>query len=195
MNRRRNQVRVIAGRWRGRKLPFPEIPGVRPTPDRIRETLFNWLAPRLPGARCLDLFAGSGALGFEAASRGAAHVVLVERDPRVAQRLRENRQRLDAGMIDIVQQDGVDYLQGAARCFDVVFLDAPFADGQTLQTALHQLTEAGWLNCGARIYLETALKGAQPRVPEGWDLLKDERAGQVCFRLYAYRPGAGQGVS
>jgi 16S rRNA (guanine966-N2)-methyltransferase len=190
MHRRRNQVRIIAGRWRGRKLPFPDLPSLRPTPDRVRETLFNWLAPRLPGARCLDLFAGSGALGFEAASRGAERVVLVERDPRVVEALRDNRRRLEAGMIDIIQQAGLDYLRGSVQAFEVVFLDAPYGDAGALQTSLHRLTEAGWLNSGARIYVETALEALPLGMPQGWDLLKEKRAGQVSFRLYAYQLGA-----
>ena len=125
MSPRSNQVRIIAGQWRGRKLSFPDVTGLRPTSDRIRETVFNWLATSLPGASCLDLFAGSGALGFEAASRGATRVVMVDRNRDVVRALRDNRQRLSASMIKIVQQDAENYLSAADGQFDVVFLDPP----------------------------------------------------------------------
>ncbi len=184
---RRNRVRIIAGQWRGRKLTFPDGEGLRPTPDRIRETLFNWLAPWLPGARCLDLFAGSGALGFEAASRGAARVVLVERSAEVVASLQANRERLGAGAVEIVHHDAASYLCGVPQPFDIVFLDPPFGDRGALQASLGLLTDAGWLIAGAKIYLEMPAKTPLAEVPDGWTLLKDKRAGDVVFRLYSYR--------
>ena len=182
-----NRVRIIAGQWRGRKLTFPDGEGLRPTPDRIRETLFNWLAPWLPGSRCLDLFAGSGALGFEAASRGAARVVLVERSAEVVASLRTNRERLAAGAVEIVHQDAASYLCGAPQPFDIVFLDPPFGEPGALQASVCPLSDAGWLVAGARIYLEMPAKTPLAEVPDGWTLLKDKRAGDVVFRLYSYR--------
>jgi 16S rRNA (guanine966-N2)-methyltransferase len=182
-----NQVRIIAGGWRGRRLTFPDVDGLRPTPDRIRETLFNWLAPRLSGARCLDLFAGSGALGFEAGSRGAARVVMVERGAKVVASLRANRERLAANAIEIVHQDAASYLRGAPESFDVVFLDPPFGDPDALPASVQRLTGAGWLGAGARIYVEMPVKMPLVGVPDSWVLLKDKRAGDVSFRLYSYR--------
>jgi len=184
---RSNQVRIIAGQWRGRKLMFPDIEGLRPSPDRIRETLFNWLAPWLSGASCLDLFAGSGALGFEAASRGAARVVMVERSAKVVASLRDNRERLAASAIEIIAQDAVSYLSGVPELFDIVFLDPPFGDPAALQASVRRLTEAGWLGAGARIYLEMPVRTPLSGVPDGWALLKDKRAGGVVFQLYGYR--------
>ncbi len=188
MPARCNQVRIIAGQWRGRRLTFADVEGLRPTPDRIRETLFNWLAPSLSGACCLDLFAGSGALGFEAASRGAARVVMVERSAEVAASLRGNRDRLGAGAIEIINQDAASYLGGRPERFEIVFLDPPFGDPDSLQASARRLTEAGWLGAGTRIYLEMAATRPLARVPDGWVLLKDKRAGQVIFRLYSYQP-------
>jgi len=186
MPARCNQVRIIAGKWRGRKLSFPDIAGLRPTPDRIRETLFNWLAPLLPGASCLDLFAGSGALGFEAASRGAARVVMVERAAEVVASLLDNRQRLAAGMTQIVHRDAAGYLAGDPEPFDIVFLDPPFDAPAVLQTAVRLLAAPGWLAPDARIYLETPAATPLTEVPDGWLLLKHKQAGQVVFRLYGY---------
>jgi len=180
-----NQVRIIAGQWRGRKLSFPDVAGLRPTPDRIRETLFNWLAPRILGASCLDLFAGSGALGFEAASRGASRVVMVERAAEVVASLRDNRERLAAGMTRIVCQDAVGYLGSAPEPFDIVFLDPPFGERAVLQAAVRLLTQPGWLAPDARIYLEAPAATPLAEVPDNWLLLRDKRAGQVVFRLYS----------
>jgi len=184
---RSNQVRIIAGQWRGRKLMFPDVDGLRPTPDRIRETLFNWLAPWLNGASCLDLFAGSGALGFEAASRGASRVVLVEHNAEVVASLRANRERLAASAVEIIHRDAAGYLGGAPEPFDIVFLDPPFGDPAALQASVRRLTDADWLGEGARIYLEMPVKTPLAEVPDDWVLLKDKRAGDVVFRLYSYR--------
>jgi len=162
-------VRIIAGTWRSRRLLFPARLGLRPTPDRVRETLFNWLAPHLPGARCLDLFAGSGALGFEALSRGAARVVLVERDPAAA----------DAA--EVRSGDAGDYLDGPVESFDIVFLDPPYTSG-LLSGCMQRLAARDWLCPAAWVYLE-AREGELPPLPEGWRLLRSKTAGQVGYHL------------
>lgn len=184
MVKRSNQVRIIAGQWRGRKLSFPDAHGLRPTPDRIRETLFNWLQPVLPGARCLDLFAGSGALGFEAASRGAAQVVMVDSAPGVVQALRDNAQKLAASTVHIDRQDAVDCLAGGAGPFDLVFLDPPFSSPELLMKSLAGLSVPGRLAAGAWIYIETPSAVAEPPVPADWSRKKQKTAGQVACRLY-----------
>jgi 16S rRNA (guanine966-N2)-methyltransferase len=186
MSSRSNQVRIIAGQWRSRKLSFPDSKGLRPTSDRIRETLFNWLAPALPGACCLDLFAGSGALGFEAASRGAARVVMVERDREAAQALRDNRENLSAVSTEIVQQDAESFLSCCTDRFDVVFLDPPFHDERLLQTSILSLMKADLLNPGAGIYVESTAKSDMPEMPESWAMDRQKKAGQVVYRLYRY---------
>lgn len=171
-----NQVRIIGGEWRRRLLRFPDVAGLRPTPDRVRETLFNWLGQRLTGQRCLDLFAGSGALGFEAASRGAREVVLVEQDSRALKSLRENKELLGAGGIEIVAADGLSYLAGECGRFDVIFLDPPFAEG-LLPTAL--AGAATHLAPEGKIYIEF---GGRPDL-EGWRVLREGRAGVSHFCL------------
>jgi len=187
MGSRSNQVRIIAGQWRGRKLSFPAGEGLRPTSDRMRETLFNWLAPLLPGASCLDLFAGSGALGFEAASRGAARVVMVESRRETVASLRENRQRLSAESVEILQQDAQTYLAAQSDPFDVVFLDPPFGAPALLETSIQMLSTSGSLKSGASIYLEMPLQGPEPSLPESWTEQKRKGAGQVLYRLYRYQ--------
>lgn len=181
----RNQVRIGGGQWRGRKLDFPDVVGLRPTPDRVRETLFNWLAPVMPGCRCLDLFAGSGALGFEAASRGAAEVVLVERDMRTIDFLRDHQQRLGAAQTRVVQADALQFLSGATRPFDLVLLDPPFGLG-LLEAALPMLDQ-GWLSASAWIYLEAEREVAgaalSALLPEGFALFRSKTAGQVGYHL------------
>jgi len=178
----RNQLRIIGGEWRSRRLDFPDVEGLRPTPDRVRETLFNWLMPVIHGARCLDLFAGSGALGLEALSRGASAVVLVDRDPRVVNTLRSHLQTLKAEGASVLQQSALDYLQGTPTPFDVVFLDPPFRQG-LLQPALELLASRGWLAPGARLYIEQESEQAPLSLPEGWVLLRELKAGQVACRL------------
>ena len=189
-----NRVRLIGGAHRGRRLEFPDAVGLRPTGDRIRETLFNWLQGVIPGARCLDLFAGSGALGFEAASRGAAEVVLVESAPAVARALRENALALGLGDVArVVEADALRWLAVAeARSFDVVFLDPPFA-AALLGPALEALGRRPWLSPGARIYLERSEDGEWP-LPAGWVLLRDRRAGNVAYALATPPGGADEGV-
>jgi 16S rRNA (guanine966-N2)-methyltransferase len=185
-NQHRNQLRIIAGTWRGRKLGFAPLAGVRPTPDRVRETLFNWLAPVVQGARCLDLYAGSGALGLEAASRGAAGVVLVDSDPLVARTLREQLRVLNAGQVRVVEADIGAFLRGPAAPYDVVFLDPPFRE-QRLPEAIRQLEAGGWLADPAWVYLE-AERELEPPLPPNWELYRSKTAGQVGYHLVRRHP-------
>jgi 16S rRNA (guanine966-N2)-methyltransferase len=177
-----NQIRIIGGQHRGRKLRFADVPGLRPTGDRLRESLFNWLQPVVTGARCLDLFAGSGALGLEAASRGAGRVVLVDRAHKVVEQLRENLRLLDLDNVEVVQADGVKWLQGTPQVFDILFLDPPFADN-LLPRACRLLTENGWLAPDALIYLEADATGGLPDLPRPLVWEKHKRMGQVAFGL------------
>lgn len=179
-------LRIIGGVWRGRRFSVVDEPGLRPTPDRVRETLFNWLAPLIQGSRCLDLFAGSGALGFEAASRGAAQVVMVERTVSVRQALEASRTALDAKrQIEIVQADALEWLRTTVPApFDLVFLDPPY-DAHLLAPCCLALQQGGWLRPGARIYLENTARGGFPDLPAEWNLLRDRQAGQVRFGLVA----------
>ena len=188
MGARTNQVRIIAGQWRGRRLVFPDIPGLRPTSDRIRETLFNWLAPVLPGARCLDLFAGSGALGFEAASRGAARVIMNDANPDVVRALRGSRESLGADQIEILGGDMRNCLAHARDAFDVVFLDPPFASPELLIEATGLLSQLHRLKPGACVYIELPAKRGLDDVPGDWELYREKRAGAVSYRLYRYAP-------
>ena len=171
-----NRLRIIGGHWRGRKIAFPDRQGLRPTPDRLRETLFNWLRLDVSHACCLDLFAGSGALGFEAASRGAARVVMVDVDSVVIKTLAAQVDRLGGSQIEVVQADYSRYLEKRPDTapFDVVFIDPPFH--RQLVTPACQLLESGWLKPGARIYVETETP-VLSAIPSGWHLLKSGRTG------------------
>lgn len=177
----RKQVRIIAGQYRRRLLAFPESTGLRPTPDRVRETLFNWLGQELHGWHCLDLFAGSGALGFEAASRGAARVVLVEQAPAVLRALRDNQALLAATSVEVVAADSLAWLAKCQEHFDIVFLDPPFAAG-LLPGALAGL--APRLRPCGQVYLE----GAEWPDLSGWEVLREGRAGVVRYGLLCPRP-------
>jgi len=194
MASRFNQVRIIAGQWRGRKLSFPDAQDLRPTPDRIRETLFNWLAPLLPGACCLDLFAGSGALGFEAASRGAARVVMVDHNPDIVRALRLNKQLMSADVIEIHQQEAENYLAGRSGQFDLVFLDPPFKDSSLLENSIRILRESDSLKAGAGIYLEMPAKAPEPLLPKCWAVEKRKKAGQVAYCLYRKKRFTAKGA-
>ena len=189
--RRPRELRIIAGEWRGRRLRFPAGTSIRPTPDRVRETLFNWLGPAIRGARALDLFAGSGALGLEALSRGAAAAVFVDADPRSVAALRERCAEWGARAAEAHRADALDWLarpRGAGVApFDLVFLDPPFAAG-LLAAACDRLESGGWLAPGARIYLESAAREPLPALPSGWELLRSGVAGEVGYHL-AQRPG------
>jgi 16S rRNA (guanine966-N2)-methyltransferase len=180
--RPRQTVRIVGGAWRGRRIVFPDLPELRPTPDRVRETLFNWLQGIVEGSRCLDLFAGSGALGFEAASRGAASVVMLDRDPRVVDHLRRQVEVLGATQVEIILADAQAYLTSSPPPFDIVFLDPPFGSG-SLQEFCAALTEHGALKPDAYIYLESMARSGPPFMPPEWNMLKSKAAGRVGYYL------------
>ncbi len=176
------RVRIIGGSLRNSRLNVPDLPGLRPTAERVRETLFNWLAPVIAGTHCLDLCAGTGALGIEALSRGAASVQFVEREARAAQALRDNLARLKADAGQVATLDAGVFLHGKARAHDVVFLDPPFAL-ELWSTLAQQLEQGGWLAAQAWIYVESA-RSSTPRLPPGWRQHREGRAGEVHFALY-----------
>ncbi|MGD8828946.1 MAG: 16S rRNA (guanine(966)-N(2))-methyltransferase RsmD, partial [Gammaproteobacteria bacterium] len=169
-------------RHRGRRLPFPDVPGIRPSPDRVRETLFNWLAPVIVGARCLDLFAGSGALGLEALSRGAESVVFVDRERRAVQAIREHLAVLGVEGSEAVERDVRAWLTGPGEPFDIVFADPPYA-GDLLPAVTEALEAGGWLAPGAQIYLEARAGRPPGPLPAGWQLARSKKAGQVGYHL------------
>ncbi|HSW70476.1 MAG TPA: 16S rRNA (guanine(966)-N(2))-methyltransferase RsmD, partial [Gammaproteobacteria bacterium] len=179
---RRGQVRIIGGEWRGRKLSIPEQAAVRPTPDRVRETLFNWLAPVIQGAYCLDLFAGSGALGFEALSRGAAEVVMVDQSAVVIKCLRLQCKLLKTTKALIYQSSIPQQWPVFSKCFDIVFLDPPYSEPLLLPVCFY-LEEKGLLSSPAYIYLESRKEIAEDELPKGWQLIKQKKAGQVGYYL------------
>jgi 16S rRNA (guanine966-N2)-methyltransferase len=175
------RIRIIGGEHRGRRIAVPSRAGLRPTPDRVRETLFNWLGQTLEGRSCLDLFAGSGALGFEAASRGAARVVMVENDRVAFEALSRTRELIRARQVEIVFGDAFQYLARATERFDVVFLDPPFGQNG-LEPLIERLPER--LAPGARVYVESR---APLQPGEAWRELKRSRAGQVSYQLLERR--------
>jgi 16S rRNA (guanine966-N2)-methyltransferase len=181
---RPGRLRIVGGRHGGRLLPIPRQPGLRPTPERARETLFNWLAPVIEGARCLDLYAGSGALGLEAVSRGAAHVTLVERNQAVVRVLRGHVQLLGEERVTVVRADALRWLRSGSGPgpFDIVFLDPPFQAG-LLVPSCRLLAAHGWLAPRARVYLEAPASAGLPELPARWRRVREGRAGQVCFAL------------
>jgi 16S rRNA (guanine966-N2)-methyltransferase len=179
----RNSVRIIGGGWRGRRVNFPDVPGLRPTPDRVRETLFNWLQHDIAGTRCLDLFAGSGALGLEALSRGAKELVFVEQAVAAARALQEQLTRLGAGSAGRVVEMGASrYLSSPPQAFDIVFLDPPFGRG-ALAEYVPLLDRGDWVRPGGLVYLENEKAEGVPGVPAHWQLLKSKSAGEVGYHL------------
>lgn len=185
-----NQLRIIGGEWRGRKLCFPDVPNLRPTPDRVRETIFNWLAPMIHGARCLDLFAGSGALGLEALSRGAAFTTFVDSHKKVIQTLQDHLELLNANdKAEVLQMDGVKFLSHdnfintEARIYDLVFLDPPY-HLDFMQKVVPLLEANGWLADNAMLYLEIEKRQSLPELPENWKQLKEKTAGEVNYFLF-----------
>ena len=183
--RSKQRVRIIGGEWRSRTIEFPDRPGLRPTPDRVRETLFNWLTPGLHGGRVLDLCAGSGVLGLEALSRGAKQAVLLDSDRQVVGALRTAISKLAANA-QVLNVDAREYLGECGEAedgFDVVFVDPPYGSG--LHASLCQsLARAGWLRPGARVYLENKADIQDIDPPANWELLRENRAGQVEYRLF-----------
>ncbi|MBY4678634.1 16S rRNA (guanine(966)-N(2))-methyltransferase RsmD [Marinobacterium arenosum] len=184
-------LRLIGGEWRGRKIPFPAIDGLRPTPDRVRETLFNWLQPYIAGARCLDLYSGSGALGLEALSRGAELVTFVERDPLVGRQLQSNLQLLKCNRAQVVQAAVGDWLASRQtdleEHYDIVFMDPPYRQGLVAQDCA--LLEArGMLAAQAIIYVETEAELIDAGIPGHWLEHRRKTTGQVCSQLYFRQP-------
>jgi 16S rRNA (guanine966-N2)-methyltransferase len=178
------QVRIIAGEWRGRKLEVPDLPGLRPSGDRGRETLFNWLQPHLPGARCADLFAGSGALGFEAASRGAAHVDLVEIAPLAVSALVESRSLLRAEQVSVHRANALEWLaEQSPGSLDVVFIDPPFDSGLAVQT-LGKLQQGGTVAPGGWVYVEAAAQLPELVMQPPFGLVREKVLGEVRMRLF-----------
>ena len=180
IQQRPGRIRIIGGKWRGRKLPVPDVAGLRPTPDRVRETLFNWLQPVIAGAHCLDLYAGTGILGLEALSRGAADATLIEHDPVLFAQIRRNIGVLDAGASARVEQaEALQWVAHNKNSFDLVFLDPPFGLGVVVKRAL-LLKERKCLQPHAMVYMESQ-PGVQP--PDGFRVVKEGKAGKVKFML------------
>ncbi|WP_432471566.1 16S rRNA (guanine(966)-N(2))-methyltransferase RsmD [Amphritea sp. HPY] len=183
----KQQLRIIGGEWRGRKLNFPAIEGLRPTPDRVRETLFNWLAAYVPGGRCLDLFSGSGALGFEALSRGAIHATMMDNSAEVIYQLRQNIQALKTQNAELISGSALEWLETRSSDlegrYDVVFLDPPFHKGMT-EPCCELLEAKNLLAAHAMIYVETESELSGLNVPSNWSLYREKKAGQVTYRLY-----------
>lgn len=204
MSKPQGKLRIIGGKWRSRVLPVVDLPGLRPTTDRVRETLFNWLQDDISGARCLDLFAGSGALGFEAASRGAVSTTMLEMQSKASAVLAENIKALKADNIQLVRQDAIIWLKAgglkthgltntgsensASQPFDIVFLDPPF-DSDLLAQACNLLEQQQCLSEHAYIYLEMDGKQNLPNLPVNWSIQKEKKAGQV--RYYLVQRNAG----
>lgn len=190
------KCRVIGGKWRGRIIKFDAAKGLRPTTDRIRETVFNWLQPYIYNRRCLDAFAGSGVLGFEALSRGAKHAVFLEQNSKTVKRLQQNIRTLDIENASVYHQDTLQWLQSADACkreadrFDLVFLDPPF-DTDLLLKSCKLLNSSGCLAEDAIIYIENNV-GTDIELPENWVVLKEKKAGQVAYRLFESSPSADQ---
>lgn len=185
-----NRLRIIGGRWRGTKLHFPDVAAIRPTPDRVRETLFNWLQGDINDSRCLDLFAGSGALGLEALSRGASAVTFVDREMVIGKYLRDTLQRLHCEQGAVVTTDALAFLHRQASPVDIVFLDPPFAasaDTSLLSQVCSLLENRGWLSAGAWIYIECPADMGSPdsilHWPAHWTLHRSKTSGQVGYHL------------
>lgn len=175
-------VRIIAGTWRHRRLPVADIECLRPTTDRIRETLFSWLQHAISGARCLDLFAGSGALGFEAASRGASEVLMIEQDRHAVAGLLQARELLKADRITITQMDALAWLDKTHQAFDIIFLDPPF-DGDLLSVCFEKLKDSALVKTGTLIYAEQARTSDELACPSWLETTRQANTGQVRYSL------------
>ncbi|RTZ59492.1 MAG: 16S rRNA (guanine(966)-N(2))-methyltransferase RsmD [Gammaproteobacteria bacterium] len=180
---RKNALRVIGGRFRGRIIRFHDAPGLRPTPNRVRETVFNWLRPDLPGARCLDLFAGSGALGIEALSQGAREVTLVEANRRAAASILATLTSFGAIDAQVINDKAGRFLKQTAKPFDIVFLDPPFHKN-LIEPVCAELDAKGWLKPGALVYIEAEQRIQSGELPENWRLLKNKTTGEVVYHLF-----------
>jgi 16S rRNA (guanine966-N2)-methyltransferase len=184
-----SQLRIIGGQWRGRKLSFRAAEGLRPTTDRVRETLFNWLQPVIHGARCADLFAGSGALGLEALSRGATHCDFVDSSPAATQQISAHLDTLGASELGgCHNQPAGPFLQRGGLPYDIVFIDPPFSSA-LVGPSCTLLAENDLLVQGARVYIEMGSKEPLPELPSDWALLQDKTAGGVAYRLFIVGPG------
>lgn len=183
-NTQNNHLRIIAGKWRGRKVQFPDSQGLRPTSDRVRETLFNWLAPVINEARCLDLFSGSGALSLEALSRGAAQVTMIDANARVSEQLRQNLKLLECDNAELLTTDAINWLKQdkiTTKAFNVVFLDPPF-NQQLVAPSCQLLDSQGLIEEGSYIYIETEA-GLELQIPPSWQIHREKKAGQVAYYL------------
>ena len=176
------KLRIIGGKWRGRKFSFPAIPGLRPTPDRVRETVFNWLAPVIGGARCLDIFAGSGALGLEALSRGASEVVFIDQSAVVIQHLKQQIQTLNITNAIVQKGTAPLCLSPCPTPFDIIFLDPPFHQN-LIETVCRQLEDHHYLADGAYVYIEAESTLEPLPIPSRWEILRSKVAGQVGYHL------------
>lgn len=181
-NASKGSIRIIAGKYRGRKLPVLMAEGLRPTTDRVKETVFNWLMPYIQDSICLDCFAGSGGLGFEALSRGAAQVSFVELNKAATKQLQENQHLLKAVNMSVIQSNALEFIKKNTQKYDVVFLDPPFRKGFIEQTA--KLLNENSLAEDALIYVEMESEQNHQQLPESWQILKENVAGQVVYRLY-----------
>ncbi|SBT17290.1 Ribosomal RNA small subunit methyltransferase D [Marinomonas gallaica] len=177
-----SKLRIIGGDWRSRQLPILDLDGLRPTTDRVRETVFNWLNFDIPGASCLDLFAGSGALGLEALSRGAKECTFVELNRAVAQQITHNLTTLKASNGSVINSDAMAYLNTPPTAFDIIFLDPPFRKG-LLEKIIPMISE-GWLKPNGYIYIEKESESDLSCLPNHWQLEKEKRAGQLTYSLY-----------
>ncbi len=183
MKNTHSTIRIIGGEWRGRKLPVLDVPGLRPSGDRCRETLFNWLQPYLPGADCADLFAGSGALGLEAASRGAASVVMIEKHSAVVSCLDLNINHLHATRVHVLERDAIEWLEGVAKhSLDIVFVDPPFDEGLTPKV-MRLLDTTDCVRPGGFVYLETPVSRDPVGVGPGWQAWREKAMGQVRMQV------------
>jgi 16S rRNA (guanine966-N2)-methyltransferase len=179
----KSKLRIIGGEWRSRTLPIPEVEALRPTPDRVRETLFNWVSVWVPGAHCGDLFCGSGALGLEALSRGASSCLFVDNSRVVTQQMKANLATLKTSAGKVIQQNALDLLKTQpSKPFDIVFLDPPFRKGWLEE--LIPLLNNQWLANRAWVYIEMEKESNLPETPSNWALVKEKSAGQLCYRLF-----------
>ncbi|MFT5259331.1 MAG: 16S rRNA (guanine966-N2)-methyltransferase [Saprospiraceae bacterium] len=181
------RVRIIGGKWRSRLLSFPSVDALRPTPDAVRETAFNWLSQSIEGMACLDLYAGSGALGFEAVSRGAQSAVLVEKNTKVVKALRASKELVDsADQIEITACAGLEYIATTVRKFDLIFLDPPFASDE-LAKACYHIDKMNLLNLDGLVYLESPSDLKKLPIPDTWVVLKQAHKGAVSYTLAQFK--------
>ena len=178
-------LRIIGGQWRSRRLSFSAVEGLRPTTDRVRETLFNWISPVIIGARCLDLFTGSGALGLEALSREAGSVTFIDQSPVATRSLKQNLQLLQANNADVINTDAIKWLQATTpeSPYNIVFIDPPFRCGLVYE-CIEQLQSKPLLTSGSYIYIEIEKEAVRPQTPANWQLHREKEAGQVRYMLF-----------